>query len=410
MGRAASTPARRAEQARAKLAERLRARRGEIEESLLTRVYAIADPTEAADPDYAEGLRAAVAGALDYGLAGIEAGEEHPPAFPDLLLSQARFAARNGISLDTVLRRYFAGYTLLGDVLIEETQDDELLRGEELKRLLRSQAALFDRLLAAVGEEHVKEAESRPESPERRRAERVERLLAGELIDVAELGYELDAHHLGAIAAGPGAAEAVRSLARALDRRLLLIQRLEGMVWVWLGGRRPLEHEELGRALERGWSPEVTLALGECGRGLGGWRFTHHQARAALPIALRQGKTTTRYSEVALLASAHCDELLSASLRELYLEPLSGTGDDGATMRETLRAYFNASRNLSSAASALGVSRRTVANRLRTIEERLGKSLSAETAEIEVALRLQELEESRWAWRNSGKLLPPLVR
>ena len=30
------------------------------------------------------------------------------------MLAQARSAARNGVSLDTVLRRYFAGYSLLG--------------------------------------------------------------------------------------------------------------------------------------------------------------------------------------------------------------------------------------------------------------------------------------------------------
>ena len=173
MGRGRGTSARSAERTRAELAERLRARRAEIEEAVLTRVYAIADPTEAADPAYVEGLRLAVSAALEYGLAGIEAGEDHPPPAPDALLDQARFAARNGVNLDTVLRRYFAGYTLLGDVLIEETQDGRLLRGEELKRMLRSQAALFDRLLTAVGEEHAREAESRPDTPERRRVERV---------------------------------------------------------------------------------------------------------------------------------------------------------------------------------------------------------------------------------------------
>ena len=172
---------------------------------------------------------------------------------------------------------------------------------------------------------------------------------------------------------------------------------------MWLGARRPLNPDLLERALADRWRGPVALALGEPGEGLAGWRFTHNQAKAALPIALRAGESVTRYRDVALLASAHCDALLSASLRELYLAPLCAGQDDGATMRETLRAYFAAERNLTSAAAALGVSRRTVANRLQTIEQRLGHSLGTKLAEIELALRLDELKESRGRWAQVWK-------
>jgi hypothetical protein len=37
-----------------------------------------------------------------------------------ILLVQARLAARSDVSLDIVLRRYFAGYSLLGDFLVGE--------------------------------------------------------------------------------------------------------------------------------------------------------------------------------------------------------------------------------------------------------------------------------------------------
>jgi hypothetical protein len=39
------------------------------------------------------------------------------------------------------------------------------------------------------------------------------------------------------------------------------------------------------------------------------------------------------------------------------------------------------------------VSRRTVANRMRVIEERLGPALNADSAEMEIALQLYELEK-----------------
>ncbi len=378
----------RIEEDHSRLIARLRARRGEIEQAILTRVHAISDPTEVSDPAYAEGLRAAVSAALDFGLDGIERGEGRPPAVPIALLAQARVAARNAVSLDTVLRRYFAGYMLLGDFLIEEASP---LRGAELQRLLRAQATLLDRLLTAVAEEHARESVNRPDSAERRRAEQVERLLSGELMDAAELSYELEGSHLGVVANGPGATEALRRLAPSLDRRLLLVRRERGTVWAWFGGRRGLDPHELGTQLCSSWPAEVALALGEPGEGLDGWRLSHRQASAALSVALRSEKSIVRYAEVAMLAGALQDELLATSLRQIYLAPLRRERDGGETAKGTLRAYFAAQRNVSSAAGALGVSRRTVTSRLRAIEELLGRSLDRAGTELETALRLDAL-------------------
>lgn len=83
--------------------------------------------------------------------------------------------------------------------------------------------------------------------------------------------------------------------------------------------------------------------------------------------------------------------MLATSLQNLYLEPLAEERDGGEVARETLRAYFAAQRNVSSAAAALGVNRHTVSNRLRAIEVRLGRSLTASGTEIEAALCLAEL-------------------
>lgn len=110
-----------------------------------------------------------------------------------------------------------------------------------------------------------------------------------------------------------------------------------------------------------------------------------------MPIALRQSPGLVRYTDVALLASALRDDTLAGSLEGLYLAPLAEERDGGAALRRTLRAYFMAGRNVSSAAAALGVSRQTVNSRLRAIEERIGRPLDACTAELETALRLRDL-------------------
>jgi hypothetical protein len=374
------------ERSGADVAERLRQRREEIEQATLTRVHAVSELPSSGGPEYAEGLRAAVSAGIDYGFAGVERGEEDAPPIPEVLLSQARLAVRSGVSLDTVLRRYFAGHTLLGDFLMQEAER-EGLEGPALKRLLRSQAAIVDRLLAAVSDAYTEEAERRPKDAERRKAERIERLLDGEPLDTTELAYDFDGCHVGMVASGSGAAEVIAALAKSLDRRLLSVRREEGPVWAWLGSQRRLEPEELEDFFSGGLPAGISLSLGEPGEGISGWRLSHRQARAALPVAMEASANIARYAEVALLASIRQDEVLLASLRHLYLTPLANAPDGGAAMREALRAYFAAGRNVSSAAALLDVNRRTVTNRLRAVEECIGRSLDDCALDLQLALQ-----------------------
>ncbi len=362
----------------------------EIQAAITTRVYAISDPRDVVDPAYLRGLNAALASAIDHRLAVLEAGERHTSEIPLVLLAQARLDARDRVSLDTVLRRYTAGNALFGDFLVEEAERAEV-PSSDLRRLLGEQAALGDRVLAAVSAEHAREAKSRPSSPAERRRECVKRLLAGEFVDHSELGYDLDAHHLALMAKGEGAEELIRRLANTLDRRLLAVQREEEPIWAcWLGGRRQLAAEKALRALSDITPDGVFVTAGEPGEGLSGWRFSHLQAKAALAVAERRGQSTLLYADVALLASILRDDLVASSLRQLYLAPLEQTKDGGRVARETLRAYFAAERNTSSTAAALGVDRRTVRNRIRAIEGLLGRSLKASAADLEIALRLDD--------------------
>jgi hypothetical protein len=375
---------------RAALAARLRERLAELQGAVATRVYSISDPRAVADPAYLQGLNGALAAAIEYRLAVLEAGERAAPPIPTALLAQARLDARDRVSLDTVLRRYFAGNVLFGDFLVNEAERAEV-PSAVLRQLLAVQATVGDRLIAAVSAEYAREAENRPTTPAERRRETVKSLLAGELVDHSELGYELDGHHLALMARGEGAEELMRGLAGAVDRRLLAVQREEEPTWAcWLGGRRQLTAERALEALA-GEVPEgVFVTVGEPGEGLAGWRFSHQQAKAALPIAERRGEPLVRYADVALLAAIAGDDLIATSLRRLYLAPLERARDGGKVARETLRAYFEAERNVSSTAAALGVDRRTVRNRLGAIEDLLGRPLKGAEADLEIALRLDD--------------------
>jgi DNA-binding PucR family transcriptional regulator len=375
---------------RSALASAIRERLPELRGAIATRAYAISDPHDVADPAYLESLNGAVAAAIDHRLAVLEVGERYAPTVPLVLLSQARLDARDGVPLDTVLRRYFAGNTLFGDFVIEEAERAEV-SNSTLRHVLGEQATLGDRLLAVVSAEHAREAENRPSTAAERRRECVKSLLAGKLVDHTELGYELDARHLALMAKGEGAVHLLRGLAGALDRRLLVVQREEEQVWAaWLGGQRPLAAEAVRSALADAAPNRVFVTIGEPGQGLSGWQFSHHQAKVALPIAERREQPVLCYADVALLASILRDDLAVASLRQLYLEPLERARDGGRVARETLRAYFAAERNISSTAAALGVDRRTVRNRICAIEERLGRTLKGSVAELEIALRLAD--------------------
>jgi hypothetical protein len=376
---------------REELVARLRERIPEIEDALFARVRALSEPQETEDAELIAGLRAAVAGGLDYGLRSIEGGEDWSEPIPEAASAQARRAARHGVRLDTILRRYAAGDRMLGEFIMDEA---DRFPNRELRQVLRAQGPQVDRLMAGVATEYMRELEQLRRSPAQRLAERVQRLLAGDgSVETGDLDYELNAWHVGVIASGPDAELAARALAVGLGCQALIVPRGEGIVWAWLGRRRrPSASLDADRLAALGVPQRASLAVGEPRKGLAGWRLTHREAQAAFEVMLRRPQRLTRSSDAILLAAVLGDEALAKSLLKTYLVPLDQRGNAGTVLRETLRAYFAAGFNAATAAAALEVDRHTVQRRLRKVEETLGRLLHSCHAELEVALSLEELE------------------
>jgi PucR C-terminal helix-turn-helix domain/GGDEF-like domain len=393
----ARTSAESLQEMRADIVKQLRARRAEIEQRLYVSIQeAVPEPIGSQDPAYQVGVRAAITAVVEYCLQGIDGGSQRLGPIPPAAAGQARRAAGMGVGVGTVLRRYVAGHRQFGEFIAEEAERSGLSNnGPALRDLRRTQEALLEHLTAAIEHEYHHERERIARPADQRRAEIVQKLLAGETVDpvaLAELGYELHfPWHLGVIATGARVAETLQGLKTAFGRRLLSVTRGEDTVWAWIGAQRRPVVADVERVLSSHQAPGVALAIGGPARGIDGWRQTHQEAQGARLLALRRPQQLVRYANGPLLAAALQNDTLARWLRDL-LTPLGSRADGGAGLLQALRAYIDAECNRSSAASALRISRHTVESRLRTIEQLLERPLRTCLPELDVALRLEELE------------------
>lgn len=368
---------------------RLRASRGEIVRGILTRLPAHSrDP----GPDLIEATgqgSEVIRLAVDFAIETIESVDAAAPAVPQGIRALVRHEAGAGVPVETLYRQILVGYTVLSDFVVRDA-GAQPCGVEHLRDINWRLGGALDRLLSVVAGEHRSEMESaRGVTEEQRRASHVRQLLVvGEqpVDHDTDIGYSLDGWHVGVVASGDEARAVALVRASELGRTSLLIEDdLGGELWAWIGGPAPFTASETNSIVRPEVGRDFVLATGEAGRGLEGWRRTHRQAIMAKRVPGSAQVAT--YSDIALIAAARRDELLVAYMRETLIEPLS-RDEMGMDLRDTLRAYIAASQNTSSAAHALGVTRRTVSNRLRVAEERLGRPLEQLLTEIDVALRL----------------------
>jgi hypothetical protein len=114
--RRASASARSFDEACSELASRFRSRRPELEAGLADLIGAISDPRDLADPNYLDSLPANRTAIIEYAADVIEVGERRAPDVPPTVLASARWAARSGVALDTLLRRYSVGNAQFCDI------------------------------------------------------------------------------------------------------------------------------------------------------------------------------------------------------------------------------------------------------------------------------------------------------
>ncbi|HSZ13092.1 MAG TPA: helix-turn-helix domain-containing protein [Solirubrobacteraceae bacterium] len=255
------------------------------------------------------------------------------------------------------------------------------------------QVGLMDRLVLEVTEAYETELVHTAHLADQERIVSLRRLLAGERVDLTQLGCAIDGWHLAVIAIGTASQKTLRLVQARSGVSALIVRAEPEVVWAWFSSRRQFRPDDLDKVLSGTVPPGTSLAVGEPGRGINGWRLTHRQAQAALRVVLSQPRPITRYTDVMLLATALEDEILASSLVRIYLAPLGESNSTrGASARSVLRAYFRANEHTVSAAEELNVSTKTVVRRLRSIEQLIGHPLSACSTELRVALCLEKLQ------------------
>lgn len=338
-------------------------------------------------------------------LVALAAGEHLPDECPAIDAEWARLAAQVDGPVSGVVDGYRRGHQVQWEgwfELVEGEVGDGDARRAMLERGSRFFFAYAGRVSRLAADEYTRERDRLVRGREQRRMHVVGQLLAGRDVEPAELDYNLEGHHVGVVAWGRGAPDAVRHVASSLDRRLLLVGVVEDAWWAWLGGDRPLSTEGV-RRLRAPWPGEdVRLAFGSEASGPEGFRLTHRQAATAQRAALRTGATQTHHREVALEALAAADDEQAREFAARELRGLDGDDVRSGRLRETLEAYFTCGHNAAAAAAALGVHEQTVAQRLRSVEERTGASVASRRAELEVALRLRRFLANEGQERQSS--------
>ena len=320
-------------------------------------------------------------------------GARPPDELPAADLEFARGAARMGAQPTELGQAYRRGHACHWQAWFDLVEAEEADPERRRALLARGSDFFFDyatQVSRMTLDEYTRERDLMLSDREQRRVHLVHELLAGNEVDPAALGYD-----------PAGVQPRVRGLGRRGVRGGPRGRRRAGPpapAWSASSRTRP----GAGWAAPRRGTPSSAWPVPICPAARRwpsartppaptGFVLSHEQARRAERAGRRSGRPITHYADVALESLAAVDEDAATAFVARELAGLDGDDVRSTRLRETLRAWFAAGHNAAAAAAALGVHEQTVAQRLRTVEERTGRPVAARRAELETALRLRDL-------------------
>jgi hypothetical protein len=324
-------------------------------------------------------------------LAGVIAGLDGTGATPLEAPAESRHVVRMAADLAVPIAPITAAYRV-GQSVLEEWMiaavgriaAGDIARTHALTAAHRFLFAYVQAIVPLVEEQYRRDRYGPMRSADQRRLQLVRRILTGDPAAEAALAYPLeDVHHVGVVLEGDGP-QAASGLVPAGD--------VAAVLWVpapadtWWGWIATAERPALGGLA----GPARPTGVGEPLRGRAGFRRTHDQARRAFAVAQRTGGVA-RFGDVGIETLALADAPGAQELATAVLGPLAGAGARTATLRATVEAYLASGQNAAAAGAVLGVSDRTVANRVRSAEDQLGFAVVSRSVDLGAALRVHRL-------------------
>jgi DNA-binding PucR family transcriptional regulator len=334
---------------------------------------------------------------------------------PVAAVEYARRLAQRGTPVVDLIRAYHLGQATVLDhamsaavrISVELADPTELL-GAVVRRALAVSGAFIDRVTQGVISVYQEERDRWLLNRSAVRAATVRAVLGDDGVDIdaseAALGYRLRGTHIGMVMWHGGAAQAGNALG-AFERVIadlsvrascsggvLFVPHDEVSAWVWL----PVDEDAVPwrahlDSVLAGGRQGVRAALGEPGCGLDGFRRTHRQALRVRDLGLAMGKhagTVMTFAEVGSIALMASDLESARAWVADILGPMAIDDEQQQRLRETVRVFLAAGGSYTAAASQLTMHKNSVQYRVRKAEELLGRQLTENRLDVELALKL----------------------
>lgn len=330
---------------------------------------------------------------------------------PAAAMEYARRLAQRGTPVIDLIRAYYLGQTaILNHALAEATRQttDPKLLGGMMSKALTGTFAFIDRVTQQVVSAYQEERDRWLLNRSAVRAARVRELLKGDgpEVDTTEtaLGYRLRGTHLAMIvwhAVEPAQGNALGSLesvTAAIGEGLpttglpLLVSADERCAWVWFPLEKAAlpEEEHVQRVLGKA-EPTVRLVLGDPGEGIEGFRSSHRQAGRVHNLSTAAGEQCERamtFRDVGAIALMTSDLVATRSWVGDTLGALATDDEQHERLRETLLVFLATGGSYTAAAAKLTMHKNSVQYRVRKAEETLGRAVTDNRLDVELALKL----------------------
>jgi DNA-binding PucR family transcriptional regulator len=308
--------------------------------------------------------------------------------------------ARRGLELDDLLRSIRVGYAVLAGALLDAVIAADPHDTTELRRVSVLMFERMDDFTATAATAFLDEHRAANDHLTAARLDSVRTIVAGESVNTEQasrlLNYSLSAEHIAIIASTDRSGSSAYARPRIFVDRF--ISQLSGPIaklivpvgtqtlWVWLAYNAQPSLDSIATLPK---VPGVNVAIGQPGRGVEGFRRSHHQARAVDRLRLacaqpRVGLIEHRNVELQTLLLADLDAGRDFALRQLG--PLAGSDPRAVELRDTLQLYLTCDRSLNKVAEIKHISRNTVTYRVQQALELCGHKLGTSTAKLYAAI------------------------